>query len=123
MEVEDMNRKVMRKMAVLTVMSAGLVAVAATGAGAAGPGHDHNELDRVDAVLVDVTPGTPAQHRLVEEHDRLTWRIARWDELDAAQAAVNGATPGTPAQSRGIEVVTSIYAELEPAPVAATSSM
>ena len=57
-----------------------------------------------------VGPGSPAQFRLKEEHDRTVARLT--DELGYLQSVFASATPGSPAQFRAHEEAESLRERL-----------
>ena len=78
----------------------------------AGSSKRQDQVERVGALLTGVTPGSPAQFRLVEERDRLARATELTEELDYVKRVFRQASPGSPAQFRAKEEADSLREEL-----------
>ena len=93
----------------------GTVVSAATGSG---PHRDSTtvveirnaELDRVNTLHANATPGWPAQFRLQDERDRVALSLS--SQLEYLETVIANATPGWPAQFRAREEAESLREDL-----------
>ena len=118
--------RVIAGIAALGIAVLAMEASAGTGTGSAGapaplqalraaPGGEakHDQLERVETLLGDATPGSAARFRLQEDRERLVRCIDLAGQLEHLGHVRAHATPGSPAQFRTVEESDSLRQKLE----------